>query len=268
MTSEVRHKRGDVREDGMVFWHYCGGVENWVTPEVHAKRKQAAKDSRDRNIEKARESSRKCYQKHKDKRKTANKAWAKANPEKVAEIQQRHEGSSKRRAYLKEYYQKNKDKYRARSDKWRRDNPERTRALGRKSMGKLRANPVSAYALRVRSLLSCALERKGFWKTGRTEEIVGCSWLDFSAHLESRFLDGMNHDNRHLWHLDHIVPVALARNAQEVNILNHFTNLRPLWGPENLSKGKKLPAEHELPAELNDEVRKIWQRAKDSACTK
>lgn len=266
MTSEARHKRGDVREDGMVFWHYCGGVENWVTPEVHAKRKQAAKDSRDRNIEKAREASRRSYQKHKEARKDANKVWVKANPEKVAEIQRRHGGSSKRKAYLKEYYQKNKDKHRAQSARWRAENPEKARASGRKNMRKLRSNPVSAYAMRVRNLLSCALDRKGFWKTGRTEEIVGCSWVDFSAHLESRFLDGMSHDNRHLWHLDHIVPVALARNAEEVNTLNHFTNLRPLWGPENLSKGKKLPAEHELPADLHDEVWKIWQREKDLSC--
>lgn len=229
-TPVKRWKRGDVREDGMVFWcygqRYVNG-EYWTTLEEFATKKT-----------------------------------------KEAECQRRHQKSPKRRTYLQEYYREHKDKYRARSNKWRHDNPERTRASGRKSMRKLRANPVSAYALRVRNLIFCALERKGFWKTGRTEEIVGCSWLGFSAYLESHFLDGMSHDNRHLWHIDHIVPVSLARDVEEVNILNHHTNLRPLWGPENLSKGKKLPAEHELPANLHPKVREIWQRAKDSACTK
>lgn len=45
--------------------------------------------------------------------------------------------------------------------------------------------------------------------------------------------------NRHLWHIDHIVPMATATTEAEAIALNHFTNLRPVWGADNLAKGAK-----------------------------
>ena len=98
--------------------------------------------------------------------------------------------------------------------------------------------------------------------------MLGCTYAEFKANIESQFLPGMSWDNRHLWHIDHIVPCEAADTSEDMERLFHFTNLRPLWGKENQSKSSKLPEEHELPADLHDEVRKIWQRAKDSACTK
>jgi hypothetical protein len=50
----------------------------------------------------------------------------------------------------------------------------------------------------------------------------------------------MNWENRDQWHVDHIVPLATAKNEQDVIALNHFSNLRPLWAKENLQKGSKL----------------------------
>ena len=98
--------------------------------------------------------------------------------------------------------------------------------------------------------------------------MLGCTYSEFKAHLEAQFLPGMSWENRHLWHIDHIVPCKAGKTTEQIEALFHFTNLRPMWGPDNCSKNAKLPAEHELPADLHDEVRKIWQRAKDSACTK
>lgn len=97
-----------------------------------------------------------------------------------------------------------------------------------------------SFANRVRSLIAGAIERGKASKTGRTEEILGCSFSEFRAHIERQFLPGMGWDNRAAWHIDHIVPIASARHCAEVMALNHFTNLRPLWARDNLKKSDHI----------------------------
>lgn len=94
--------------------------------------------------------------------------------------------------------------------------------------------------MRIRGLLYKALDRKGGNKSKRTELILGCDIEYFVKHIELQFLPGMTWENRSEWHIDHIVPVSSAIDAEEVEKLNHFTNLRPLWAKDNLSKGAKM----------------------------
>lgn len=89
------------------------------------------------------------------------------------------------------------------------------------------------------SLIRVSLIDKGYSKTSRTHEILGCSWDEFAAHIEKQFLPGMSWSNRAEWHIDHIVPLATAKTEADVLALNHFTNLRPLWVPDNLAKRDK-----------------------------
>lgn len=84
-----------------------------------------------------------------------------------------------------------------------------------------------------------ALLKRGYSKTSSTATILGCSWSEFAAHIERQFLPGMSWVNRSLWHIDHIVALATAVTEADVIALNHFTNLRPLWKPDNLKKGAK-----------------------------
>jgi hypothetical protein len=42
------------------------------------------------------------------------------------------------------------------------------------------------------------------------------------------------------WHIDHIVPLSSAKTKDEAVSLNHYTNLQPLWGVDNMKKGKKI----------------------------
>lgn len=94
--------------------------------------------------------------------------------------------------------------------------------------------------MRIRGLLRKALARQGGNKSKRTEQILGCSIEYFVKHIELQFLHGMTWGNRSEWHIDHIVPVSSAKNADEVEKLNHFTNLRPLWAKDNLAKGARM----------------------------
>jgi hypothetical protein len=107
-----------------------------------------------------------------------------------------------------------------------------TRAKNRRA-----ADPVFAAAHRVRRLIGISLSRGGYKKNAKAAEILGCTWAEFARHIELQFLPGMSWENRSLWHIDHIVALATAVTEADVIALNHFTNLRPLWGPENLRKG-------------------------------
>ncbi len=82
-----------------------------------------------------------------------------------------------------------------------------------------------------------SFKRNGFKKSSKLFNILGCSFEEFKDHLESQFQPGMSWDNRHLWHIDHIMPVSMAKNYDELVRLNHYRNLRPLWAFDNISKG-------------------------------
>lgn len=75
-------------------------------------------------------------------------------------------------------------------------------------------------------------------------EFLGISRNGFVAHIESLMLPGMTWENRRygVWHIDHIIPCSAFDHAvlRQVRDCWHFTNLRPLWGPENLRKYNKI----------------------------
>lgn len=50
----------------------------------------------------------------------------------------------------------------------------------------------------------------------------------------------MSLDNYGDWHLDHILPISLAENEEDVIKLNHYTNFQPLWAIDNFKKGNKV----------------------------
>jgi len=102
------------------------------------------------------------------------------------------------------------------------------------------SDPIFAIKYRLRSRVSNAINNKGYSKTCKTSEIIGCSWDFLRDYLESKFVDGMSWSNRSLWHIDHIIPIASTKSEEELIKLNHYTNLQPLWAEDNMKKGDKL----------------------------
>lgn len=102
-----------------------------------------------------------------------------------------------------------------------------------------KSNTLYGMAHRVRTLINTGLKKRGYGKRSKTNDILGCSYSEFVAHIERQFTEGMNWDNRASWHIDHIVPVSSAANEAELLKLNHFSNLRPLWAADNLRKSNK-----------------------------
>ena len=96
--------------------------------------------------------------------------------------------------------------------------------------------------MRVAGLISISIKGAGYTKKSKTYQILGCSFDEFAAHIERQFLPGMSWANRGEWHIDHIVAMATATTEVEALSLNHFTNLRPMWATDNISKGAKVLA--------------------------
>jgi hypothetical protein len=92
----------------------------------------------------------------------------------------------------------------------------------------------------IRTLICGTIKTNRFKKDTKTEKILSCSVAELKAHLESQFLPGMSWENRSEWHIDHIMPVSMAKTYDDVVRLNHYKNLRPLWAEENLRKSDKI----------------------------
>jgi hypothetical protein len=110
---------------------------------------------------------------------------------------------------------------------------------------RLKNDPKFKFKYSIRQLISQALRNKGYKKESLTYEILGCDFDTFRTHIEKQFLKGMSWENRSEWHLDHIYPVSKARDEQHLIELNHYTNFRPLWASDNMSKSDKI-IEHQL----------------------
>jgi hypothetical protein len=93
---------------------------------------------------------------------------------------------------------------------------------------------------RVTALISIRLRAGGYTKKSRSQEILGCDWETFKSHIERQFLKGMTWENRAMWQLDHIVPLATAATEADILALNHYTNLRPMWSADNRAKSDKI----------------------------
>jgi hypothetical protein len=128
------------------------------------------------------------------------------------------------------------------NQKYRKNNRARINEYG-KAYHKARLATDDLYRAKVtaRDVVRKAIAKMGYRKGSRTEEILGCSYSDFKAHMESMFREGMGWHNRGEWHVDHVVPLSSGRTESEVLALNRYTNLQPLWGLENMSKSDRMP---------------------------
>lgn len=101
---------------------------------------------------------------------------------------------------------------------------------------------------RLRNNLSCrihsALRRQSLVKSEKMAELVGCSVAYFREYLKGLWRPGMTWENHGVygWHIDHIIPCAAfdLSKPEEQRKCFHYTNLQPMWGKENQSKGRKV----------------------------
>ena len=182
--------------------------------------KEKRKERYKNNIEKIKEYRKEYYENNKEYHKEYNKEWRENNKE-------------KRNEYFKEYNKNNKEK----KKKWKENNKEYYNEYNKNRM---QIDPLFKLRCNIRSLIGMSIKRNGFTKRSQTYNILGCTYEEFKIHLENQFTKGMSWENQGEWHLDHIYPVSLAKDEEELYKLNHYTNFQPLWAKDNKRKGNNI----------------------------
>jgi hypothetical protein len=226
-------KRGHIREDGMVFWAYakgCKNDENWVTSAKFTEKKERCAASE-------RKPERKASKSESDRKRNAT-------PKRKSEMADRYKNPESKKywaEYQKKYNSTPEAKAKARERARKRRDDDNFRKYQNEYRKKRRSkDPLYALIIRIRSRTGSAFRVSGYSKASRTAKLIGCSWEFLCAHIESQFTKGMNWKNRHLWHVDHIVPLSSADTEERLIRLCHFSNLRPLWASDNISKKAKI----------------------------
>lgn len=217
--------------------------------------------------ERKREYNRQYYQANKERFREHGRAHLRRHRERVNALA-RSRYDEERKAKRHRYYQENRERllkqkqdYYARkkpeiqayrksiakrmseaNSRWHRENRDRIRERKRLESRRRRERPAARIAASVRRRLSRLL--KGQRRPARSEELVGCSFMELRKHLERQFRKRMSWENygSRGWHIDHIIPCSAFDLSREEELRRcfHFTNLRPLWARENLRKGSKV----------------------------
>ena len=150
------------------------------------------------------------------------------NKEKKAEADKKYYENNKQAIanYKRQHYLKNKEKIEKYRNEWRNN--------------KLKNDSLFKLTYYTSSLIRNVFKKNGYSKKSKAYEILGCTFEEFKIHLERQFKNGMSWDNQGDWHLDHIYPVSLAKNEEELIKLNHYTNFQPLWAIDNIKKSNKI----------------------------
>lgn len=171
-------------------------------------------------------------------------------------IKKYNEGKKReRKEYNKKYYNENKNAILVNKKNYRINNLEKTKeSINKKSRKKYlrdytkkkrQNDPLYKLIVNIRSLIFNSFKNKT--KKSKTIQILGCSFLEFKLHIESKFTEGMTWENHGQgkngeprWQLDHIKPISMASSESEIYELNHYSNFQPLWEFDNKSKGNRF----------------------------
>jgi len=189
------------------------------------------------------------YQGRLFRKRAAGLRWYHANKEMVAEYKKKHKEEiagymaayrkahpKDRSDYFRQYYFLNREERISYNSSWRDSHRQEKAAYG-KTYNKKNFLPCL-----LRTRLNGSLRLKGTKKVGSHIKELGCSIKELRIHIESLFSPGMSWQNHGKWHIDHIIPLASfnLEDPKQLSAACHFSNLRPLWKKDNLSKGAKI----------------------------
>jgi hypothetical protein len=178
--------------------------------------------------------SREHYKTHKKEK----LEYAQKNKERVNGIKKRYieRHPERRLEQCRRYYQTHKDRYKAyciknkeELNKWRREYHQN--------------NPQARIAHNLRTRICAVLSNKS--RGSRLNTLVGCDMDYLKKHLEAQWTEGMSWQNygrgTGLWSLDHIQPLYFydLTKEDECRVAFHFSNMQPMWYPENSSKSNR-----------------------------
>lgn len=181
-----------------------------------------------KNKEKLNKKSIEYYYKYKERDATKKSKYSKKF---------REENRDRLNQLSKDWREENKDKLKMIKKKYRENNRDKINEYQRSYMNKrLEIDPLFKLSHYIRKSIRESLKERGFRKTSKTQNIIGCTFNELKLYIESKFESWMSWDNYGLyngeskygWDIDHIIPLSSAKNEEDVIELNHYTNLQPL----------------------------------------
>jgi len=149
----------------------------------------------------------------------------------------KHTKQLNRKFWEKNYYIKNKNKYKKRyAQNKTKLNKQRTENHKKRYLN----DELYRFKSNLRTRTSIAFSKSRWNKNTGNEAMLGCSYETAFKHIEKQFTKGMSWSNKNKWHIDHIIPLASAKDKEELIKLCHYKNLQPLWAEDNLKKGTKI----------------------------
>lgn len=188
------------------------------------------------------------YENNKEKRLNRAKRYYEQNKEKILT---NLETKKRKSEYQKKLQKENPEVIRKYKKTYREKNPDKIKEYRKEYHSKegnshwecrknyYVNNPLGKVVDSVRKRLWELINTKGYDKKYKFEEYIGCTKEELEKHIESQFTEGMTWDNHGEWHVDHILPLSLTENEQQIYELCHYKNLRPMWGRQNESKNNK-----------------------------
>lgn len=186
-------------------------------------RSEYLKSYKTENEEKLKRKRKEYYEDNKEVILLKNREYHKINPRKYKPIPY----TEKRKLYNKLYRKENKERLNLSNNSYRNN----------------RRKVDLTYKLyeSMRNMITRSVKSKKFHKSSNTRIILGCDAVYLRDYLESKFESWMTWENYGLyngelnygWDIDHIVPLSSANSIEELNLLNHYTNLQPLCSKIN-----------------------------------
>lgn len=170
---------------------------------------------------------------NRDKLRESSKAYARNNRQYFNDYKRKQYHSDPQRFLI---YNKN----------WQKKNADKHRATRRKYVARRLKQDLN-YKLRsyLRSRIHFCI--KNNVKSASSGKLLGCSIDDLKIYLESKFEVGMSWQNygRNGWHVDHIIPCSIfdLSKPDHQKRCFHFSNLQPLWEPDNIRKSNHFCGE-------------------------
>lgn len=146
------------------------------------------------------------------------------------------EHKSKEKRQKEEYFRKRRDQKAKYDIEYRNRNKRRIQEYKKNWEQKNRDNPIRKIKTNLRRRVMHVL--KGNLKADKTFALIGCTAEEFKRHLESLWLPGMSWENYGEWHIDHIRECFRfdLSDPEQQRICFHYTNQRPLWKRDNLTR--------------------------------
>lgn len=176
--------------------------------------------------------------KDKDKNRKTDKIYYENNKEIIFEYMKDWRNNNP--LYYKNCW--NKEKYLITQKIWRSNNKLQINERVKNYNKERRKNdPIFRLYCSVSSRIKNGLKSINEVKSKRTQEILGCTFIEFKQYIELLWKPWMTWDNYGLyngelnygWDLDHKIPISSAKTEEEILKLNNFSNLQPLCSKIN-----------------------------------